>query len=100
MLQIVISFLLIASILVTPSAHAKPVAGMSDGNVAILLYDELCMLTTQVANLPRRATWTENDTTVEGCWGIVFNHEYISFYFVDKTVIGIPVRNFASVQLF
>ncbi len=88
----------VCAVLISNKAHAEPVyqAASADGALRIVLHDERCALA-EITNLPRRATWTENGTTYEGCWGARPDQGIVLAYFSDKTVAAIPVQAFAKV---
>lgn len=79
-----------------PDAAAEPLyrVTLPEGSV-ITLYGGKCEMK-EVINLPNVATWEEKGKTFSGCWGIN-PVGIVSFYFVDKTVIGIPGQMFKKV---
>lgn len=78
-------------------AKAEPVVSAEGGGIRVTVYTEDCAFTGVVANLPKRATWTENGKTVEGCAG-AFPGGVVLLYFSDKTVVAIPAAMFQRVQ--
>ncbi len=86
------------AMILAPLAYAEPVyqAGSADGTLRIVLHDEKCALA-EIANLPRRATWTEGAKTYEGCWGARPDQGIVLAYFTDKTVVAVPVQAFSKV---
>jgi len=77
-------------------AHAEPVVAAVAGNVRITLYDEPCVLTDAVVNLPNRATWDEDGKHYEGCFGFAPG-DVVMAYFDDKTVAVVPKSAFRVV---
>ena len=69
---------------------AEPRFAVTDGKIAVTLYDDPCELKDTVSNLPYKATWTEGDKTYNGCWGPWVNDQKIVAYFTDKTIAVIP----------
>jgi hypothetical protein len=59
--------------------------------VEVVLHDEPCALEA-IANLPKRATWTEPGKTYEGCWGPDPHLPIVQVYWSDRTVVAIPRR--------
>lgn len=78
-------------------AKAEPVAAADAGGVRIVVYTEDCTFTGTVTNLPKRATWTENGKTLEGCVGAFPEIGIALFYFSDKTVVPVPMQMFQRV---
>lgn len=76
-------------------AYAEPVYEAKGDGVRVVVYTEDCALK-EVSNLPRRATWTENGKTHEGCAGL-HPMGLAMFYFADKTVVAIPMSQFARI---
>ena len=76
--------------------NAEPLyqAFSEDNTVEILLHKEPCALSA-IANLPRRATWTEKGKVTEGCFGAMAG--LVLLYFADKTVTVIPSAQFQRV---
>lgn len=78
-------------------AQAVPIAQANQEGVQITLTDEDCKLPA-VANLKKRATWTEKGRTYEGCYG---GHPYfpiVMAYFSDKTVVALPLEIFTALR--
>ena len=77
-------------------AKADPFITAEAGGVRITVYSEPCQIK-EVANLDRRAVWTENGKTVEGCAGFFPELQMVFFYWADKTVVGVPASYFQRV---
>lgn len=77
---------------------AEPMAAAEQGNVRVVVYTEDCALTNVVENLTKRATWTENGKTLEGCAGIFPQVGMVLFYFTDKTMFPVPMQIFSRVS--
>lgn len=86
--------LLAALLLVTVDAVSEPTHKASGGGIEVVIYSEGCTLK-EVTNLPKRATWTENGKTVEGCGGVVGG--LAVFYWLDRTVTVAPANVFMRV---
>lgn len=87
------------SLLFCFSSHAysapvlQLVTPMQGGSVAkIILTDERCKVRSGT-DLPKRATWTENNRTTEGCWG-VGGRAIFMFWEADQTILVLPVEAF------
>lgn len=74
----------------------EPMAVAKEGGIRIVVYTEDCSLK-EVKNLPKRATWTENGKTIEGCVGLFGQIGLAMFYFADKTVVPVPMQLFEKV---
>lgn len=74
---------------------AEPVARAKADDGTVTLHNESCQLA-EVANLPGRATWEEKGKVFEGCFGV--RAGLVMFFFSDKTVVVMSVREFASVR--
>jgi hypothetical protein len=82
---------------VASSVYGEPTHRTSIQGVVITLHSEKCALS-EVANLPRRATWVENGKTFEGCVGYADAFGMLMFFFKDdKSVAIIPVDAFSKV---
>lgn len=94
---IVISTLLLFVLLgVLSFAYGEPTHETATSNGAkVTLYSDKCARA-EIANLPLRATWTENGKVIEGCFG-VSPFGLLVFWFSDKTVFDIPVEYFKRV---
>lgn len=75
---------------------AGPVYQADVDGVKIVLTDEECRLPA-VANLKRRATWTEKGKVYEGCYGGHPTFPIVMAYFADKTVVVLPAELFTKV---
>lgn len=75
---------------------ADPFISAEAGGVRITVYSEDCQIK-EVANLQKRAVWTENGKTVEGCAGFFPELQMVFFYWADKTVVGVPASYFQRV---
>ena len=89
--------LFILGIMFAGAAHAGPVMVAKVGAVSITLYDEPCAIAA-VANLQRRATWTENGKVFEGCFGVSEIGVVMLYFSDDRSVGAVPVQNFVRVQ--
>lgn len=79
------------------NANAEPMAAVEQEGVRIVIYTEDCQLK-EVKNLIKRATWTENGKTVEGCAGLFPQIGLVLFYFTDRTVVPVPAQMFQRVS--
>lgn len=79
-------------------AVAEPMVAADEGPVRVVIYTEDCALTSVVKNLPKRATWTENGKTFEGCAAVIQQAGLVIFYFDDKTVALMPAQMFQRVS--
>jgi len=84
-------------VLSVATAQAAPLYKAFGNGLQIVLTDEPCALKV-VANLPKRATWTENGKTQEGCWGVSEVTGTVMAYWDDRTVTSIPTQIFVKVQ--
>lgn len=88
--------LFIVGILFAGYAHADAVAVAKAGNVTITLYNEPCAIAA-VANLKRRATWSEPGKVYEGCFA-VSEFGVVMVYFADDRSVGaVPTGAFVAV---
>jgi hypothetical protein len=78
------------------TAQAAPLYSAEVEGVRIVLTDEDCKLTA-VANLKKRATWTEKGKTFEGCFGIHPQYGVVIAYFSDKHVVLMDPQAFVRV---
>lgn len=85
----------VLAIWATGAAAAPTYRAEAEGTL-IVLTDEDCKLP-EIANLKKRATWTEKGKTFEGCYGGHPAYPLVLFYFSDKTVVVLPVEAFAKV---
>lgn len=93
--SIVVSTLLLFILLgVCALAYGEPTHKASGAGVEVVVYSESCTLK-EVTNLPKRATWTENGKTVEGCGGVT--QGLAVFYWLDRTVTVTPASVFVRV---
>ena len=84
--------------LISPNlGSAAPIAQFSQEGTTVTLTDEVCKFKDVVINLPRKVVWKEKGQEVEGCWGMIPQVGFVTMYFADKTVVGIPVRLFTAV---
>lgn len=72
-------------------AYSGPRLQATQEGVRVVLYDDPCQLTEQIANLPYKATWEEDGKTFQGCWGPRPDMRVMVAYFEDKTVGIIPM---------
>jgi hypothetical protein len=84
---------ILGGLMVYGTAKAEPRYTASVQGVQITLYDEPCKLDA-VANLPHRATWTEQGKTFEGCFHFFEHVGLIVAYFADKSVAPMPPQIF------
>lgn len=78
-------------------AYAQPILQASADGVKVVIYEEPCKVDA-VANLPKRATWHEKGKVYEGCMGAHPHFPVLMGYFVDKTVVILPVEMFSRVS--
>jgi hypothetical protein len=78
------------------TAQAAPLYSAEVEGVRIVLTDEDCKLPA-VANLKKRATWTEKGKTFEGCFGLHPQYGVVIAYFSDKHVVLIDPQAFVRV---
>jgi hypothetical protein len=78
------------------TAQAAPLYSAEVEGVRIVLTDEDCKLTA-VANLKKRATWTEKGKTFEGCFGLHPQYGVVIAYFSDKHVVLMDPQAFVRV---
>jgi hypothetical protein len=81
-----------AAVLADPIFQTSPEAG-----VKVVLYTEPCKLSSQVTNLPYRATWEENGKVDEGCFGVDDARSLVRLYFADKTVVAAYKQEFVRI---
>lgn len=86
----------IAGVFYASKVHAAPIYQAEQGGVRVVLTDEDCKLP-QVSNLTKRATWTEDGKTFEGCYGGHPMFPIVMAYFSDKSVVALPVEMFVRV---
>lgn len=87
--------LTLAGVLYASRAVAEPrLLAVDNNGIAITLYDDPCELKGEIANLPYKATWTENGKTFEGCWQGRDEARSVVAYFSDHTVALIPYSVF------
>ena len=91
------SLVLILSMIVPNLSTAAPLYRATGGGVQIVLTDEPCVLKA-VSNLQKRATWTQNGVTQEGCWGVSEAVGMVMAYWSDRTVTALPPQIFTKVQ--
>lgn len=100
MRMIVLPWLLWALLIVVAiwatHAAAQPILQAQADGVKVVVYEEACKLT-EVANLPKRATWHEKGKVYEGCIGAHSHFPVLLGYFVDKTVVILPVEMFTRI---
>ncbi len=89
--------LAIGGVLYAAKVQAVPLYFAEAEGVRIILTDEDCKLPS-ISNLKKRATWTENGKTVEGCFGGHPQYPLVLFYFADKTIVVLPVEAFQRVN--
>jgi hypothetical protein len=97
--QRVIAFLCVICLIVLAgiaTAQAAPLYSAEVEGVRIVLTDEDCKLPA-VANLKKRATWTEKGKTFEGCFGLHPQYGVVIAYFSDKHVVLIDPQAFVRV---
>ncbi len=78
-------------------AQAAPILQASGEGLTIVLYDEDCAMKDKVINLPKRATWTENGKTIDGCWGMS-PLRVVILYFADLTAVALPPNIFRPLE--
>ena len=94
----IVGGILLAVILLPLTAQAEARYSASSQGIVITLYSEECKLK-EVANLPYRATWTENGKTFEGCFSVAGELKMVMLYFVDdRSVAVVPVGVFREVK--
>jgi hypothetical protein len=76
--------------------HAEPMAAAEAGGVRLVIHTEDCKLK-EITNLAKRATWTQDGKTQEGCAGLFQEVGMVIFYFTDKTAFPVPVQMFTRV---
>lgn len=91
-------FALALALLLSRPVKAEPMASAEAGGIRITVYTEDCAMKETVQNLIKRATWTENGKTIEGCGGVFPQIGIAVFYFADKTVVPVPLQMFERVS--
>src|SRR4051812_22254593 len=90
----------IFSLYMPPARADAPLYRAIGGNAAgeavaeVVLHDEPCALDA-IANLPKRATWTERGKVYEACGGPDPPLPIVQVYWSDRTVVAIPLRALA-----
>ena len=81
---------------------AKDIAIHTKRNgVKITLTDEPCKLKEMITNLPSRATWEENGSIIEGCYGAMRVNQTVvllPMYWADKTVVIDVLHNYTMLE--
>lgn len=93
---VVLVLAFVVGALTCSQAQAEPIYRAEAADAVVVLRSGPCALTA-VENLKKRATWTEQGKTFEGCWGVT-RFGVVVMYFNDKTVSAIPVQMFVKVQ--
>lgn len=89
--------LFVLGMIVPVLGMAAPIARAGNDATSIVLTDEDCGMKSVVVNLPKRAIWTEDGKTFEGCWGVHPQTNIITMYFDDKTVTSMPAQMFTRI---
>ena len=83
----------ICLVVVIGKAYAEPILKAEANGVVITIYNEPCTHS-EVANLPYRATWSQDGKVFDGCVGAFKSFGVAAFYFDDKTVAVVPLELF------
>lgn len=89
-------FFIIVTVIWATKSYAGPIYQAEEGGVRVVLTDEPCKFES-VVQLPKRATWTENGKTFEGCYGGHPIFPIVLCYFSDKSIVALPVEMFKRV---
>lgn len=96
-MKVILAVLIGAALgMIAPKLGAEPIFEANGEGVTIQIHKEACTLA-EVKNLPRRATWTERGKTFEGCAGLDQNLGIVLAFFVDRTVVALPLQVFQRV---
>src|SRR4051812_47349178 len=74
-------------------AFAEPIYQYEGSGVVIVLHDEECEIEA-VTNLAGRLTWTQDEETIEACWGVDTVMALVLVFRGDGAVLALPVQVF------
>ena len=89
-------FFIVVTVIWATKAYSAPIYQATSEGITVVLTDEPCKFH-EVVDLPRRALWTENGKTFEGCWGAHPAFPIVLAYFSDKSVVALPKEMFTKV---